>query len=203
MSVQFPPRPADTTEIEHIVQVLRGVIQAREAWYVSTPITTGRRLNEARWLFADAAAQAELDEDSLRKHVIEPNREEATALAAVLRESHRRVVINPSGVEDLSGWKQENYLYFWGRVIEEFVECAVFLDGWQYSNGSSYEFFMAAKSNVPTLAADLSPLTVTQGLSLIESALAEVTGLSPIEFLKAVHDALQALLNEAAGVDGP
>ncbi|MBU2652607.1 MAG: hypothetical protein KKA81_16905, partial [Bacteroidetes bacterium] len=42
MSQEFPPQSDRQTEIEAIVSIFTSVIEGRSAYYVSTPMTTGK-----------------------------------------------------------------------------------------------------------------------------------------------------------------
>jgi hypothetical protein len=47
------------------------------------------------------------------------------------------------------GWHQDDFRHFWGKVIEEFVESIRMMDGWQYSSGACYEYYIAVKEGIP------------------------------------------------------
>jgi hypothetical protein len=59
-------------------------------------------------------------------------------------------------------------------VIERFANMVIFLDGWQFSSGCTYEFLRAAQTGLSTVADDGSPLTPDEGRDLIEKAIAEI-----------------------------
>lgn len=122
---------------------------------------------------------------------MELNRKAASVFAAELRRTKMRVVIDPTALADLPGWTQDDYRFFWGKVVEEYAAEAVFMDGWQYSNGCAYEFLVACRSGVVTVDALQQPISVDRGLSLIGAALDEYRRLGqPSEFLSRVHSEL-------------
>lgn len=193
MSQSFPPRPDHPRQVELLLEVFASVVEGRTAWYVSSPLTTGPRAFE--WHRQNKRRNA-LDgrivaSDEFRRGVIEPNRTEAAAFVHKLRETRRRIVIDPTALEDLPEWSQADYRVFWGRVIEEFAEAVVFRDGWMYSSGCAYEFFVALSSRVHVLAESLSPLTLEQGRALIaEAAEQSRRGGVTSQFLEEIHQAL-------------
>jgi hypothetical protein len=126
---------------------------------------------------------------------LEPNCEHAQDIISNLRKKFPNVVIDPTALKDIDGWTQDDYRYLWGRVIEQYATTVVFIDGWQYSNGCSYEFlvsYQSASDHCPlVLDENLKPLTLEQGLKLIRAAMSEMkeAGLST-EFLERVAEQL-------------
>jgi hypothetical protein len=192
----FPPKSTHEREVEALLNILASVIVGRSAVYVSAPITSGRRL--AQWL---ASRNVEFDPShpesyaEFQREVLEPNCEHAQDIISNLRKKFPNVVIDPTALKDIEGWTQNDYRDLWGKVIEQYAKTVVFIDGWQYSNGCSYEFlvsYQSASDQCPlVLNENLKPLTLEQGLILIRAAINELKEAElPTEFLERVVEQL-------------
>ncbi len=193
MSEEFPPRAEHLREIEILTEVLTSVVDGRSALYVSSPLTTGQRAFEWHRKNSGVTSLAQMEpHPAFRRDVMEPNRDEAARFTRDLRETSNRLVIDPTAVGDLPGWTQADYRVFWGRVIERYVETAVFRDGWQYSSGCAYEFLAASTAGAQLLNEDLTPLALEEGRALLADAVREsrTRGL-PAEFLEHVLETLE------------
>src|SRR5262249_39909832 len=131
-------------------------------------------------------------------HVVAPNKAHAEAVTQRLRREIRGVVIDPTAANDFPHWSQDDYRALWARVIEEFAKEVVFVDDWQYSNGCCYEFLIAQQNLISTLDERLKPLTLSGGVSLIGSAIAETTD-QPISFRERVLVELGQLVSNVRG----
>lgn len=179
-----------------LLNILGSAVVGRSAVYVSAPITSGMRL--ARWV---GSRNVDFDPShpenyaEFQREVLEPNCEHAQDIISNLRTKFPNVVIDPTALKDIEGWTQDDYRYLWAKVIEQYATTVVFIDGWQYSNGCSYEFLVSYQSpsdHYPlVLNEDLNPLTVEQGLTLIKAAINELKEAAlPTEFLKRVAQQL-------------
>lgn len=175
MSNNFPPRSTHKHEIEIVLGILVSMIDGRNAIYRSAPITSGERF--VRWR---RQYQEDVDpwgpeyQSEFQREVVEPNRAHAKSLAQELRRAFREVLIDPTAVNDIDGWTQDDYRHMWARVIEEYIRVVICTDGWQYSNGCSYEFLIAHRCNVTTLKENQQTLTLEEGMQLIRSAIDEM-----------------------------
>jgi hypothetical protein len=197
MTVSFPPKSRFSSDVEKLLSVFRTVIVGRTAIYLSSPLTTGRRFSEWR---ERSAPIRENDPEYAQQHrrlVVEPNRHAAGALAERLRKSLERVVIDPTTLPDVPDWSQEDYRFFWGRVIEEYAAKVVFMDGWPQSSGSAYEFLVAQRTGAECLDEGMAPLTAARGRELIGLSIEDARrrGLD-VDFLRHVHAALTRLSEE-------
>jgi hypothetical protein len=171
----FPP----STQREHEVAILLGVFasvtQSRGAVYLSAPITSGKRFSN--W-YEENGKHLDINEaeyhDKHFREVIEPNRLHAKELVQKLWQAFDSVLIDPTAVDDFPGWAQDDYRYFWARVIEKYAHTVVFMDGWQYSLGCSYEFFIACKAGVVTLDENLQPISLDDGINLLNTAIRDM-----------------------------
>ena len=195
MPLDFPPRSTHESEIKALLNVLASVVEGRTATYVSAPITSGKR-------YLDWHAQRGKDtnesqptyRDVHSREVIKPNRVHAQQVVQKIRRSLAGVLIDPTAFDDIPGWTQDDYRDFWSQVIKKYVNSVIFINGWEHSNGCSYEFFIAQRNGITTLDEDFHPLTFEQGLELIQAAINEMRrqGLSTI-FLERVAEGLTRL----------
>ena len=189
----FPPRSNHMVAIEQILSVFETVLSERNAVYVSAALTTGRRFSVWRAGLSERfRADVTVDQAEFRRQVVEPNRRELARLVAELRLRHC-VVIDPAGLPDVPQWTQPDYRVLWGLVIERYARAVVFADGWQYSNGSAYEYLVAVRSGAIPLDQQEAPLPPERGLPLLDSAVRELRErATPIEFLTAVINDIRA-----------
>lgn len=190
----FPPQTSRSAEIDTLIELLRGVFASRSAVYVSAPITSGRRFLEWYSMRGELRSLADDYQSDHLNQVVAPNRSAATALVKRVREINGSSVIDPTAVDHIEGWTQGDYRTAWARVIEEFVKTVVFANGWEFSNGCSYEFLIAAKTGVETLDESLRPIDLATGLSMIRRAAGELSSRGlPVEFLRGILEDLASL----------
>lgn len=197
MKSSFPPKTTHERLIEALLNGLGCVIGDRSAVYVSTPITSGRRF--AHW---SSTRDIEFDLShpetylEFKREVLDPNSEHARVIIKDLRIRFNEALIDPTALRDIEGWVQDDYRVLWGKVIEQYADTAVFLDGWQYSNGCTYEFLVANRMTPrpSILNEDLQPLTLEEGIGLVKQAILELQNSKlPTDFLQQVLHALTKL----------
>ena len=111
--------------------------------------------------------------DEHRRQVIEVNRAEVHPFIQALRCQLSVPVIDPTALDDLPGWTQPDYRHLWGRVIERYVDTAVFVYGWEYSSGCCYEFLVAKKAGVNTVDGEMNNISTTEGHALLTAAIGD------------------------------
>ncbi len=169
--------PRDTGGIENIIELFNCLIDGKNTAYVSVPITTGHRF--LGWYKQEGC---KLDPGSIpykeahARAVIQPNIADAKQKIIELR--HRcqpgyPVLIDPSAF-NWPEWTQDDYRYFWGKVIERYVKAVIFLPGWQYSNGCAFEFLTAVLSGADTLDERLAVIAPQAGLDAVNVAIKEL-----------------------------
>lgn len=190
----FPPQTSRGTEIEALVELLRGVFPDRVALYVSAPITTGKRFIDWCTRYRNLTSSAEEYLRENLRDVVTPNRNAANVLVKRARQIHSGPVIDPAAVGSIEGWTQGDYRTAWARIIEEFARAVVFANGWEFSNGCCYEFLVAIKAGIETLDEPWRPITLETGVSLVRHAAGELSsrGLS-VEFLRGILEELESL----------
>lgn len=191
MKEEFPPQSDREAEIEASLSVLASVLGGRSAYYVSTPMTTGKGSVELQHAAAmDRSVPEALDEH--RKRMIQYNSTRVRALVAELRRSLASPVINPTAIADLPGWTQSDYRVLSARVIERYVHTVIFVHGWQHSLGCSYEFLVARQTGAKTVTQKLEEISVAEGIRLIREAANELQRMGKnTSFLEAVTQELE------------
>ena len=169
--VNFPPRTSHLEQVGVLLDLFSTVVTGRTAVYVSAPVTSGKRY--AAWRSRLIPELSDRDPTYRRLHresVVIPNREDVRSLVEELRRGRTDVVIDPTSFGEVPGWTQDDYRYFWGRTIERFAQTVIFVDGWEHSDGCSYEFLVAQASGARTLKQDGTNLGLAEAIRLIAAA---------------------------------
>jgi hypothetical protein len=187
---EFPPRSGRQAEIEAIVSVLESIIEGRSAYYISTPMTTGKGLAQPRLAGVDTIVPEPLPEH--QGNSTYGNQAYVSELAHRLRRSLASPVINPTAITNLPGWTQPDYRVLSANIIERHAHTVIFVDDWQYSLGCSYEFLVARQTGAKVVTRNMEEISVAEGIRLIRGAVSELkrTG-SDTSFLKAVTRELE------------
>lgn len=156
-----------------LLSVLSCVIPSGGAIYLSTPITNG--LATFEFYKRSQSAQCSLGEEYqhfLEKTVIPNNMKAARIFAEKLRSKTGEIVIDPAGFFEPS-WPQSKYLDFWKSIIEKYAKSVFFNDGWCFSKGCVYEYFVAHNKNIPTFDSAGKPLDLKLAINLVAKAIKE------------------------------
>jgi hypothetical protein len=159
-----------------LCSLFASVLGDARATYIATPITGGRRFYTWRMSEGLRAALRPGDtpyEELLRHHVIRPNLAAVRRRIAALRKQIEGPVIDPSVVE-VPGWSQQEYRTFWGFVIERFASAVVLLDEWQFSQGCTHEWDVAARLNLPIYDQQMNVLLPADALAILRGAVQEI-----------------------------
>lgn len=157
----FPPVRigAEDSQIKMLIALLGSAIPEKSAIYVGGPITSGSRFD--RWFNETGHALNGNADDYWKARyeaVVRPNIETGLRLAGELRRRRGEIVIEPFSLY-VSTWTQDDYRYFWGKVVEQYVKEVVFVDGWAGSNGAAYECYTALQFK-KTVRDGNGPITV-------------------------------------------
>jgi hypothetical protein len=186
-AVDYPPLPTRPNEVALLLSVFATVLHGRDATYVSAPITTGRSVLMQLRKTKRRDAEINLAE------TYHANKRRLTRLVRRLRRE-TCVVINPGDLCDVPGWTQSDYRVLWSQVIERFAKIVVFLNGWQYSNGASFEYLVATRAGCVTRTQGGAALHRSRALTLLKKAVNETRGVSQdTAFLENVITELQKL----------
>jgi hypothetical protein len=174
------------------------VVRRGNAVYLSAPITTGRRYVEWRSsLSEEFDSKAPEQRAEHVRLVVKPNKAHVRELADELRHRYP-VVIDPTSLEDVPEWTQADYRFFWGRVIEEFVHRVVFADGWHYSSGCVFEFWIALRSGRSLHNEGGQEISPSAGLTLVQEAFQEMERLGAGNgFFQAAVENLSTLVRKS------
>lgn len=157
--------------IDNIIYTLKSLFYGNDMVYVSTPINTGKR-------YIDLLSSVDENLDSLEfeklraKIVVEPNILNAKEIVDDIRKSSNKIIIDPTTLEnDILQWSQEEFYYFWDKVIEVLIKQIIFLDGWEYSLGCCYELLSAIEHNVEIYTQDIMTITVSEAVLKIHKSI--------------------------------
>jgi hypothetical protein len=180
-------------------------VKAKEIVYVSSPITSGKRLYEYMDAFGfQTAEEARRDRDLFLHHVMLTNIAEGERTSNALALQIEGVVIAPTSFENqmVKSWGYPEFMSLWLSLIEKKVTKMVLLDGWHYSNGSSEEFMWAvlmqmgflSRSDIEIVDMRGNILTLDQGISLLLSAWHDLRarGMTPQVTTKVLQTLLDA-----------
>jgi hypothetical protein len=156
-------------EVSGMLGILGAVLAPSSSIYVSSPITTGPRL--IRWHEAKSRSDAQ---NSFEQEVLRPNLAKAKEAVAIIRETAQVPVIDPTALPEQEEWTQDDYRFLWGRVIELFALEVVFLEGWEFSSGCTYEYLVATNVGLPTRSYDRTPIALPDALTRIRRAHAQL-----------------------------
>jgi len=166
----FKIEPDSRHEWKAFEHLIAGLYEGSNLEYLSTPMTTGKRFIE--WYKKEGCSltsSGPVYKELHKKNVLQPNKEEARELVNRLR-SEGIHILDPTYFH-LPGWTQKDYYYLWSRIIELYVSRLWFKDGWEYSNGCVYEFYVACWKKIDTVSESEQVFSRKQGMDKIESAI--------------------------------
>jgi hypothetical protein len=173
VSGNFPPHSTHNSQIEVLLTFLQSFIPDRNAVYVSSPITSGRRYIE--WVKkhpGNRSFSGDNQNPEFITSVIGKNREHSKSVIQKMRALFSdKVLIDPTAVPDISGWNQDDYRYAWGRVIEEYTKVLVLSNDWQFSCGCIYEYLIGKRIGIKIIDEEQQEITLERGLRLMKEAI--------------------------------
>jgi hypothetical protein len=198
--LSYPPKPTRCEDFEKLLKLLGCAILENTALYVSSPITSGKRL--ADWHIKRDGRLPDVSDPAYReehsRHVVEPNRLHSQVVVDALRRKFpMRPTIDPSYVDNFVGWTQDDYRFFWGIVVEKFAERVIFVDGWQYSLGCAYEFLVTQRHQIDAFNEEGIKIEIESGTQLIRDALATFpTESEAYSFLHGIYQELLRMISQ-------
>lgn len=195
----FSPNPIHENEITILLGLLSSILTDRVAIYLSAPITTGKVFTD--WYTTKGKHLNPLTHQYKTEHalkVMKQNSLRSNAFAYKLRQELQEIVIDPSAVADFPDWTQDDYRYFWASVIRKYAKAVVFMNGWQYSNGCSYEFLTALECGAKALNEERDLISIETGIQLIEAATYELKtqGISTVFMEKVLENLINLRYNK-------
>jgi hypothetical protein len=176
---EFPNRRV-IDEIKMAMSAFDCVLPDDAGIYCSSDITTGKRF------YYDVLRkyQARSEEDLRKKLGEEEFKEMQTALIQVnvaravgfaekLRERGLVNVVTP-GPFFARGFDQQHYLYLWEWFIIKKIYEVRLNDDWEYSNGCTLEYAIAARKGIPRRDHEGSLLELEKAIERVEAAVNEL-----------------------------
>ena len=169
-------------ELEMAMTVFDCVMPDDSGIYCSTDITTGRKLYfdifKEHNVQSDEELAAKLGNErhaGVRMELIQSNLQRGLAFADSLRLRGFINIITPAPFAGRD-FNQEHYSYFWEWVIIKKVYEARFNEGWEFSNGCTFEYAVAARKGIPRFDHLGRLLQRSEAISKIEAAIRELSG---------------------------
>lgn len=160
-------------QMNDLFYVLKTLFEGNELYYVSTPINTGKRFLD--WYVADGRFLDNLSNQykkEFEENVVKPNVENAKKNILTIKQSVKGAIIDPTNLENHTlKWTQDEFYSFWTRVIKELVTNTIFLDGWEFSVGCSYELLSALENKKNLYTQDLKILHVDEIIFKLENSI--------------------------------
>lgn len=148
--------------------------------YCSSDITTGKKFYYEVLKKYGAKSESELREllgaDEFKRvqtELIQSNVVRGSEFAEKLRERGLINVVTP-GPYFAKGFDQQHYLYLWELFIIKKIYEVRFNYDWEYSNGCTLEYAIAARKGIPRLDHEGALLDLAAAIGRIEAAVAEL-----------------------------
>jgi len=140
--------------------------------YISAPITTGAYF--INW-YKNKGLLIENLADYRKAHyneIIKPNSDIILKYYGDLSLKINSPIIEPASFE-MPGWTQDDYLSFWEKVINHCVIKIIFMDGWCYSKGCTFEYYTGLKKGIELVDQNQKPIEINWAIEHIQKAIAE------------------------------
>lgn len=148
--------------------------------YCSSDITTGKRFYYEVLKKYQVSSEPDLksklgDEEfkTVQTELIQVNVARGVAFAEKLRECGLINVITP-GPYFAKGFDQQHYLYLWEWFIIKKIYEVRFNSDWEYSNGCTLEYAIAARKRIPRLDYDGLPIDLADAIARVQTAASEL-----------------------------
>jgi len=140
--------------------------------YISAPITTGT--NYLEWYLTRGSLIADSNEYKKAHYneIIQPNSEKILRFHVELSRKCTTPIIEPASFE-MPGWSQDDYLSHWEEVINRCVTKIIFMDGWCYSKGCTFEYCTGLKKGIKLVDQNQKTIETTWAIEHIKIAIAE------------------------------
>lgn len=149
--------------------------------YCSSDITTGKKFYYDVLKKQGVRSEAELKEKlgteefkKIQTELIQFNVARGVAFAEKLRVRGLVNVVTP-GPYFARGFDQQHYLYLWELFIIKKIYEVRFNYDWQYSNGCTLEYAIAARKGIPRLDHEGNSLELDSAVEQVEAAIDELS----------------------------
>jgi hypothetical protein len=157
------------------LSAMRAVCGDDRYQYLSGPITGGPRLLD--WHTATGRnLPDDLRSSSRARAVTKVNIAELIVEGERQRGARRRTIEPASFEAEVEGWGQPQFYTFWNEVIRCHADRVVFVPGWEYSVGCTFEYLCARRQSLPTFELDGLALAPDRATALIDAALTRIAG---------------------------
>lgn len=161
-------------EVELAFSAIDCVLNGEKGIYASSELTTGRRVHSVLLeigAYQSSELRRRLGNQEYTTRIWNPNVAAAMEFARRLHHSlgGNQLVISPAPFM-APGWNQQEYLAFWEALLRSRVKAVYFNDGWEYSNGCTFEFMVAADEGLPTFDAAGMPLGLATAIVQVGAA---------------------------------
>jgi len=161
-------------EVDLAFSAIDCVLNGEKAVYASSELSTGQRVHSVlREIGAQRSSELRprLGEQEYTTRIWNPNVDAAMTFARQLHYSlgGNQLVITPAPFM-APGWNQQEYLAFWEALLRSRIKAVYFNDGWEYSNGCTFEFVVAADQGLPTFDAAGVPLGLSDATAQVAEA---------------------------------
>jgi hypothetical protein len=167
-------------EIKMVISAYDCVVPDGAAIYCSSDITTGKRFYydvlKPRGVHSEEDLRRKVGAEefkNIQTALIQDNVVRGVAFAEKLRERGLINVVSP-GPFFARGFDQQHYLYLWELFIIKKVYQIRFNYDWEYSNGCSFEYVIAAKKGIPRLDREGGPLSLSEAIARVNTAAEEL-----------------------------
>jgi hypothetical protein len=168
---------SDGDAIDIYVKQFASFLEDRSAVYISAPITTGQNYIEwYRKVGFNLKHDQKLYNEKHYKDVIESNLKIIRKFAHLYRIQTHDVVIEPASFEN-PGWSQHDYLYYWGSIICKYIKKIIVMDGWEYSRGCVFEYFVGKSVGIVFETQDQGKMSSEYAANLINLAICKLKDL--------------------------
>jgi len=148
--------------------------------YCSSDITTGKKFYyevlKPHGVRSEDELKAKLGAEEFKRvqtELIQFNVARGTQFAEKLRERGLINVVTP-GPYFAKGFDQQHYLYLWEWFIIKKIYETRFNFDWEYSNGCTLEYAIAARKGIPRLDHEGNRLELGPAIGVVEAALKEL-----------------------------
>jgi len=144
----------------------------KEAVYASSEFTTGKLVYDLCVEFK-VVTREKLKEaigSEYQTRLLNPNKEKGIRFARKLRELGHMIVLTPNPLV-VPGWGQPEYLQYWREIIQKKCHSVYFNEGWEFSNGCTYEYSVALDAELGRFDHNGKQLTPSTAKALIGAAI--------------------------------
>lgn len=167
------------SQVDMLITVYDSIFDGRVGNYVSTPITSGKRLfgllvaNQVRDREALRAKLGSEVADKMLDNIKAENSKYGEVFAASLRKNGLPNVINPTKFEAIH-FEQDHYNHFWSILIEKKICSVYFNQDWEYSQGCTIEYLTTVRHGVRTYDHLGAPLSTSAAIARMSEALRQL-----------------------------